>query len=139
MIRLIPMSFLLLFVTIACSTTKQSTAGSLSLLDTKWEAEQVNGVAVKLENNSAYFILQSGENPQMIGNTSCNGMSGPYKLAGDTLTFSNVMSTRRGCMGNSIEPEFMSVLARTTHYRIVKNKLILTDGETAIAILKPVE
>ena len=136
--RIILTTVLLSLLFFSCKSTKQSTTEQISLFGTRWEVQQIDGVEVKLENNSAFLIFEDNEERSVSGNTSCNGMSGSYTLSGNNLSFPPMLMTLRGCVGNSVEREFLSAIRRTTNYRFSDNALIFLDGETEIMILKAV-
>ena len=136
--RIILTTVLLSLLFFSCKSTKQSTTEQISLFGTRWEVQQIDGVEVKLENNSAFLIFEDNEERSVSGNTSCNGMSGSYTLSNNNLSFSPMMMTRRGCVGNTVEREFLSAIRRTTNYRFSENNLILLEGETEIMIFKAV-
>ena len=136
--RIILTAALLSLLFFSCKSTKQSTTEQISLFGTRWEVQQIDGTEVKLDNNSAFLIFKDDEEHSVSGSTSCNGMSGSYTLSDNNLSFSPMMMTYRGCVGNSVEREFLNAISRVKNYRFSDNALIFLDGETEIMIFKAV-
>ena len=71
-----------------------------TLADTSWSIVAIDGETVSGE---AYRLQFDAE--RLSGQAGCNRFSGPYRLAGDTLTPGPIMSTRMACPGPRIEHE----------------------------------
>ena len=81
-----------------------------SLEGTSWTVAAIDGTATP--RTDAYRL--EFQNQRIGGKFGCNGFSGPYSLAGDTLTAGNVAATRMACPGpaDRIESEGFAVLAQ---------------------------
>jgi heat shock protein HslJ len=71
------------------------------------------------------------------GKFGCNGFSGPYSLAGDTLTAGNVAATKMACPGpaDTFEREGFAVLAQPMQLQWQSgSRLTLTNAAGSIAL-----
>ena len=77
---------------------------------------------------------------QVNGNVGCNGFGGKYEVEGDTITFSEVVSTLMFCEGPAGDQELatLAVLRETATYVLDGNTLTITsgDGNTAVALAR---
>ena len=124
--------YALLFVAAACGVV----ASDALLFDAPWRLERLDGMAVDSTGARAFILLRSGDAPTVSGNTGCNALSGTFTLSKDRLTFSEMVTTRRGCFGEHVEPAFLDALNRVARYRIVEGQLIFTDGSVEVAVFR---
>jgi heat shock protein HslJ len=104
-----------------------------SLEGTTWMVAAIDGAAAP--RTDAYRLeFRDG---RLSGKFGCNGFSGPYTLAGNTLTAPNVAATRMACPGlaDSLEREGFAVLAQPMHLQWQSgSRLTLTNPAGSIAI-----
>jgi heat shock protein HslJ len=83
-----------------------------------------------------------GEDGSVSGNTGCNAFRGPYTLAGSSLRFGGLVTTRRACLSDEAtaqEQAFLAALGNVTAYELVGDRLTLRDGggATQAVLLRP--
>jgi heat shock protein HslJ len=83
-----------------------------------------------------------GADGNVTGNGGCNGYRGPYSIAGDRITFGNLISTRRACVSeplNRQERAFLDALSASSAYTLVGDRLTLRDpaGATQVILVRP--
>lgn len=71
-------------------------------------------------------VLLNIEKDKIGGNGSCNSYGGNVAMKGNTITFSNIFSTKMFCEG-SIENQYFAALEKATNFELKSNQLILTD------------
>jgi heat shock protein HslJ len=130
--------YLLLLLATACGTPARTPAADdrALLLDGQWDVATIDGRAVDANAPTAYLTLASGDERRAYGYSGCNRFSGSYLLDGDRLSFSQMMMTRRACLGHNVERAFSDVLARTTRFRLANGRLVLMEGDNEIAVLQ---
>ncbi|WEK49765.1 MAG: YbaY family lipoprotein [Candidatus Kaistia colombiensis] len=95
----------------------------------RWLAEDIRrgGVIDYLQT-----VLEIGPNGRVSGTGGCNRMSGEAKIAGDTIRFGAIASTRMACTPAAMnqEQKFFAVLEDVRRWRVdaARGKLILLDG-----------
>ena len=75
---------------------------------------------------------------QVAGNVGCNGFGGKYEVDGDTITFSEVVSTLMFCEGPAGDQELgtLAVLRESATYVLDGDTLTLTSADgTAMVVL----
>jgi len=73
-----------------------------------------------------YVVLQSATK-QIVGHGGCNRLSGGYSIAGDTLQFSEITTTRMACPEVERENSFLNALETVAKWRLMDNQLVLLD------------
>jgi putative lipoprotein len=91
---------------------------------TSWTLTTINGEAVA-DGVSATMAFADG---QVTGSGGCNGYGGKYVLAGNTVTFSEVMSTLMACEDPimSVENAMMKILQGSATFSVGDQSLTLT-------------
>ncbi|WP_018185089.1 YbaY family lipoprotein [Kaistia granuli] len=95
----------------------------------RWLAEDIRrgGVIDYLQT-----VLEIGPNGRVSGTGGCNRMSGQAKIAGDTIRFGAIASTRMACTPAAMNQErkFIAALEDVRRWRVdpARGKLILLDG-----------
>lgn len=134
--RIILINFLFLF-SMACSVSpQQSAAVSPSLLGVRWALVQVDGADVSARSRDAHLVLGPDSTRTLSGSTGCNLLHGTYQMDNNELRFSDMVITRRACLGPNVENEWLSVLMRATHFRCAGDTLALLENHQEIALLK---
>lgn len=104
-----------------------------SLEGTSWRVAGIDGAATP--RTDAYRLeFRDG---RIAGKFGCNGFSGPYILAGDTVTAGNVAATRMACLApaNTFESQGFAVLAQPMQLQWKSgSRLILTNAAGSIAL-----
>lgn len=122
-----------------CKTASpaQTATETNTILDAYWMLLSLEGESPQVPNNTrtAYLRLQESEK-DVKGFSGCNNFFGKYELSGNTLTFSNLGSTRMMCPDMEQETKFMQVLERVSSYSIADRILTLYDGTEAIATFR---
>ncbi len=98
---------------------------SLDMKSWVWTKTQMNDGATKTPKKSDAFTLNFTNDGGVSITTDCNRMSGTYKVDGNTLTFSSLMSTKMYCEGSQ-EQDFAKALAQVaTFFFTSKGELVL--------------
>lgn len=104
-----------------------------SLEGTTWAVAGIDGAATP--RTDAYRLqFRDG---RIGGKFGCNGFSGPYSLAGDTLTAGNVAATRMACPGPAerFESQGFAVLAQPMQLQWQSgSRLTLANAAGSIAL-----
>ncbi|BCP54330.1 hypothetical protein K32_29470 [Kaistia sp. 32K] len=95
----------------------------------RWLAEDIRGGGVM---DYLQTVLELGPNGRVSGSGGCNRMSGQAKIAGDTIRFGAIASTRMACTPAAMnqEQKFFAALGEVRRWRVdgARGKLILLDG-----------
>jgi heat shock protein HslJ len=83
-----------------------------------------------------------GADGRVTGDTGCNTYAGPYTLAGSSLSFGPLITTRRACVSddaNAQEQQFLAALAATSTFELFGDRLTLRDpsGATQVTMVRP--
>jgi heat shock protein HslJ len=77
---------------------------------------------------------------QVAGNVGCNGFGGKYEVHGDTIKFSDMVSTLMFCEGPAGDQELgtLAVLQESATYVLDGNTLTITsaDGTAAVVLAR---
>lgn len=92
---------LLSFTLSACAT---SAGDGASLAGTKWRFTAIDGAPPVASETLLAF------DERLSANVGCNGMSGPWRVEGTTLTAGPLVSTRMFCEGISSQEGAVSAL-----------------------------
>jgi heat shock protein HslJ len=103
------------------------------LLDTTWALNTVVGAGGTASSVPAGVTARIAftADGRVTGNTGCNSFSGTATVTGDRVTFGDLASTRRACIGagGSVEADMLRVLQGTVTYRIEGDRLILEAAD----------
>lgn len=71
---------------------------------------------------------------RVMGNGGCNSLGGTYKVNGDQITFSDIVSTLMACEDARMAQEgaVAKVMTGTATYEIKDNTLTLTNGDMVL-------
>ena len=76
------------------------------------------------------FIRFNKEQSSAGGNGSCNSFGSTLKISGNTVSISEIMSTKMYCDNvQPIEDEFFKQLQKVTRYEIKEKRLLLFEGD----------
>ena len=103
------------------------------LTDTSWTLNTVvgtGGTASSVPTGVTATITFAADG-KVTGNTGCNSFGGTATVTGNQITFGDLASTRRACIGaaGSIEADVLRVLDGTATYRIEGDRLILEAAD----------
>ena len=116
---------------LAACTSVSTTPTSLE--GTSWTVAGIDGAATP--RTDAYRLeFRDG---RIGGKFGCNGFSGPYSLARDTLTAGNVAATEMACPGpaETFERQGFAVLAQPMQLQWLSgSRLTLTNAAGSIAL-----
>ena len=82
--------------------------------------------------------LTFNEDGTVTGNSGCNGLGGTYTVAGDRVTFKDVVSTLMACDDPRMvqEDAFQQVLTDTATFKIEGNTLTFTNNGMVLILTK---
>jgi heat shock protein HslJ len=99
----------------------------LGLEDRKWILDSVAGAAIPHVEQEA-FIVFDPEKGSAGGDSSCNAFGGDYKINGDKISITGIISTMRACIEDermNIERGFLDGLRSADRYEVRGDKLML--------------
>ena len=97
------------------------------------------GIDAPDSRRSAHLVFDPGRH-RVSGSTGCNKLNGRYALDKEQLRFSEMATTRVGCVdGGELEKNFLDALSQTTGFRMLSNRLILYAGRNAVAEFRETE
>lgn len=98
----------------------------------KWKLISLNGKEVSKHNA---FLLFDAHNGRISGNSSCNNFFGPFVISSNKISFPNLGTTMRACMGENIEADLYQVLeSKDLHYDIAEQTFNLYIKNKHVAI-----
>jgi len=113
------------------STSSVKTENNLQLLQNRtWIVNQIGNTEITTAPTARNVpSLQFDASTQRVsGSDSCNRIMGSYTAAKDTLTLSQMATTRMACMNNDqLDQKFNEALAKVTHYQVFGKTLKLLD------------
>lgn len=131
--------FILLVVAVVaigcCSTCRMRVKNAKSLEGTVWHLVKVGGESYTLPSDEFNIILNENG---LGGRGACNSLLGQY-ATGDkyALRFSHLGSTKMLCPHNeTLENKLVQILAKTTHYDIDYDMLMLMCNGEILAVFK---
>ncbi|WP_110656596.1 META domain-containing protein [Salinicola halimionae] len=112
-------------------SSSQTPSASESLTGNYWKLMTLGGRPVAVADNQREAHLILGADGRVSGSTGCNRLMGSYTLQGDTLTFSQLASTRMACPAEmmALEQAWLTTLSDTAHYSISGQRLVLEDAK----------
>lgn len=112
----------------SCSIFKKTHQASLT--DMEWALSEIyqDKISESDNFNKTPFIIFISKDKTVSGNSGCNSFHGSYTLPGDEqIEISKVISTRKACIGMSVESKFLKAFEDVKKYSIDNNVLILKD------------
>lgn len=104
---------------------------SAPLRETYWKLTQIEDKPVTAadQQQEANLVFHT-EGGRVTGSGGCNRLTGGYTVAGESLRFGGVASTRMACMrGMETETNFLAALERVRSWKIASRQLELLDEE----------
>ncbi len=122
--------------TASCGTTKSASKGqTLSLETTKWQIEELNGVAIAAKDDS--FTIEFGADKRIGAKGSCNIIMGDYSYSTDgELSLKALGMTRSICPDMGTESKYIAALEATTSFSVTENLLTLFSNGEPVAKFK---
>ena len=118
-----------------CSTCRSRVKNAKPLEGTVWHLVKIGGESLTLPADEFNIILNENG---LGGRAACNSLLGQY-ATGDkyALRFSHLGSTKMLCPHNeALETRLTQILAKTTHYDIDYDMLMLMQNGTVLAVFK---
>jgi heat shock protein HslJ len=123
--------FSLVFIAALASCTGSNSTGTIK--STYWELNSL----MELSSNTIIVkpTVEFTSDGKLSGFGGCNKFSGKYKVSGNKLTTSEVVSTEMACENSQVEAIFLQALQKTSTYEIEDSKLYLYSNGNLKAIL----
>lgn len=120
----------LLVLSLALAACTAGNGGAASLIGS-WKLTAygpANSTTPAVPDTEAGIVFSN--DGTVTGNSGCNGFGGSYKVAGDKITFSDVVSTLIACDDARMQQEAAvhQVLTDTATYKIEGNTLTLSNN-----------
>ncbi len=100
----------------------------------QWKLTRLNDQAFSAANQQETPMLniQSGDHT-INGTTGCNRLNGTYKVAGDSIRFDEIVTTKMACKGDT-ENQFLKALRKVNLYKVEDEQLMLMDDEKTLLL-----
>ena len=118
---------------LSCAACTTVSVDARTLEGTHWRVAAIDGRQTPVDGE--YRIEFSGG--RISGRFGCNRWGGTYAVAGETLTSSQIISTKMACLGQAMmfETQGLSVLNQPVRLALARGqKLTLTNGAGSIAL-----
>lgn len=104
----------------------------------KWDFKVLNGTPVTGQYMKPVFIEFNTAKSEVHGSAACNSFFGSYTMAGRSLTFGPLASTKMYCddASNKLESEILQSLAKVNNYKFDGDTLVLMSHAEVIARLE---
>jgi copper homeostasis protein (lipoprotein) len=127
-LSVVPERFISVWPGESCATA----TAAVELLGTEWKLIQLGDAPVDvtdLGRRPSFTLTADG---RVAGFDGCNRMAGSYQIAGGTITFGPLASTKMACVdGMEVERAFTDALGRARSFLITGTQLELADVEGA--------
>lgn len=117
-------------LTSSCSTSKNSLAGMMNILNAKWALQSLAGQSSlgDLFGNKLPFLQFDTQAKRVSGNNGCNSITGPLTITeGNKISFPQMASTKMACPERG-ESVFMDALNKVTNFKVDNSILTLLNG-----------
>lgn len=109
------------------SEPRQPAEDRLSLTG-KWQLTEL--LQKTVESDSKVF-LQFDQAGRVTGYTGCNSMTGGYELQDTKLSFTPLVTTRKACLQDTVEPQLLDVLSKVDNISVAGDELSLNRARMA--------
>lgn len=99
------------------------------LVNKDWQLVEINGESISYEKTKVTPTLMfSADAKTVSGTSSCNNFMGHVKLTGNTINFGNLALTKRACLDQNIEEQYMKTLGQSAYVNVEGYELIISDA-----------
>lgn len=103
------------------------------LYDTKWSLKKIYTQAGTEEVTTKAFIKFNAAKKSAGGNGSCNSFGGALYVSKDSISITNIFSTKMYCDGvQQTEDSFFNQLGKVTRFEIKDTILLLYNNNTLL-------
>jgi heat shock protein HslJ len=118
-----------LLVVLSGMLASRAPAAECSLVDAYWRTIAIDGNPVTVPSNQREPHLKFSADGKVSGSTGCNRLAGAYKLEGNKLQFSKLITTKMACpQVGDLEKNFLQAVHATAAMQISGNTLMLKDA-----------
>lgn len=140
MIRSIRLPLLALGLGLVLSAHKcandDTAAAMTDLGEGRWDLKSIAGKAIDLPADAQPYLTLDTKNNAVTGFGGCNTLRSGLTVHGESLSFGQVMGTKKYCEGvQPTENAFMDALRKTTGYKLSGGTLTLLNAGTELATL----
>jgi heat shock protein HslJ len=115
---------------------KSSDKINTPLIGTHWNLVELNGQKVAINATSKPMYLEFKPDSTVSGNGGCNAFSGSFGTSNkNEISFGDMVRTNVLCAGIDNEKKFLDALAKSDHYKISNDTLILRNQMVDLAKL----
>lgn len=110
-------------------TKKPHVAMDAPLVGTHWNLVELSNTKIpsNLASHAIFFMLR--KDSTVSGNGGCNTFTGRYDLGNNNkIDFGEMVRTNVSCQAIDVERKFINALARSDHYYLVEDTLLLNRG-----------
>lgn len=130
------MKIRMMLALVACGGCAGTGPGHVELPASNWELAELDGEPVTaVGERGAGYLRFEGSSDRFAASAGCNSMGGKWTSQGESLTFSQVMSTLMACQEPLMtrERKLSEALSITTSYRSRDGRLELLAGSKVVA------
>ncbi|WKW46763.1 META domain-containing protein [Myroides sp. JBRI-B21084] len=103
----------------------------------KWTLTMFKGNEIPVTKyTKTPYIAFENEDKYVTGNTGCNGYNGPIYFDNNYIRFSNLAVTRKACIHENMEHDFLKELKTITKYKVINNELHFYTADELKMIFK---
>jgi len=123
-----------LLIFTATLLTAFTTSPKTDFYNTKWFLKKLHTIEGTQEVTvQKSFIKFDEEKKRAGGNGSCNSFGGSFAVVGDSISISQLFSTKMYCDGvQQTEDSFFSLLQKVNRFEIKDKSLLLLDGKDVL-------
>lgn len=106
-----------------------------------WVLDQMGGepTSDKEFSGNIPFLEINGASSSFTGFGGCNDISGNLFFEKDILRFTDVISTKKACISNNREADFLKYLAASVQFNIGENSLSLSNQSGPTLVFKKID
>lgn len=123
---------------VGCQSLPGSSQPNQAQLQNKtWVATKIGNTALITDPSERNIAsLQFDEATKRVtGSDSCNRLTGSFKAGKNTISFSQVASTRMACLNNAnVDQLFNKALTQVTNYKVDSKTLSLLDAQGTVVL-----
>lgn len=106
------------------------------LLNSQWELVSINQTAIDTSLKAPTLLFEANDG-KVNGFAGCNQFFGTYNLSSDTLSFSQLGSTKMFCeQSQDLENKYLEQLGKVTHFVVSQSGTTLTLLANAVPVME---
>ncbi len=121
--------FLLLFIPVLIFSCAGNRVQKLNVLpDRTWKLVELDGRTIEYSGERHPYAVFKTADSRVYGSGGCNRYSGSFKVSGQKITISQLISTKMACMEIDYENVFLRTLESSDEFVISGDSLYLKNN-----------